>query len=125
MANTDQSTRLLVDSLKQVITLSAGAFILSATLIDRVFSGDLDWKILLWGSWALFGLSIASGLFLLGVLIDNVSELEKEPSSEKVSPSQQGNALLYRALNFYPFIAGLVLLAAFVFVNTGAETPSA
>jgi len=113
-AGSEQDRRAALDSVAQwtnvIIGLSTGSVMLSATFLGRLYQGEAFW--ILVSSWGLFGLSIFSGVLVMGQRIAQLAE-----SDLRV----RGGPLEYLALlQWGSFVAAVVLFLIFALQNVPA-----
>lgn len=136
--NRFEGAYIIERAISQIVNLSAGALVLSATLI-QVFGKDLTERWAIFASWALFILVIISGLFsnyYFGLQINKILTFEGLRDSMIKHPiSHEEHDKLYRetlgpeidkyatksyrfaVVSRFGFVLALILLAYFAVAN--------
>lgn len=106
---TDDAYEVALEWLKQIITLSSGFIVLSATFISSVFK-QLNWSIwFLIGSWLSFLVSIIFSLETISVITQSRIDSNKEWS--------MGRGKTYAKVAKWFFISGILIFIIFTIFN--------
>lgn len=105
----DDAHEVALEWLKQIITLSSGIIVLSATFIGTIFK-QMNWSIwLLVLSWVLFLVSIVFALETISVITQSRIEENQEWS--------KGKGRVYAKVAKWLFLTGIFLFILFALFN--------
>ncbi len=97
----------------QLITLASGALVLTATFYKDILSGATGYHVLLECSWALFFLSVASGIGVLGALSTELNDAAGAERLQLYSKNVRWSAFL----QLVTFVPAVFLFGLFVVLN--------
>ena len=100
---------LAQDITKQIITLTTGVLVLSATFVKIFITSSPDYFIILISAWSLLTLSIVGGLFTLSSMVNNLKNNKYEPFSKHTT--------IPAITQWISFILGFILFWIFVALN--------
>ncbi len=108
--NKDGKALSFLDSTtKQIITLSTGSIVLTATFLDKIVGDSLSYKGYLICSWVSFSLAIVFGLLVLGAIIRN--------SNNNECDVYKNNTRWLSLFQYFSFLIGLVAFWIFALLN--------
>jgi hypothetical protein len=105
---------IAIEWTKQITTLATGTLVLSGTFIKDLFTGHVEWSIVIIVSWMAMSLSALFGILYVGALIAVVSTAG---NAADLDVNKNRNGRTVARIHIVAFMVGLVTFVTFITKN--------